>query len=472
MAVTSVPDSHLPPAGPHSYPHPSLAGRPSLWKANICSTTLPSVELPPSGGATILHADLDAFYASVEQLLDPSLRNRPIAVGGSVVLAASYEARSYGVRGGMPGWQARQLCGELLFVGGHFERYQQFGDDVVSVFSDFTPRVERISIDEAFLDVGGAIRLFGAPSEIAATIRRRVRHEIGLPLSIGVARTKHLAKVASQVAKPDGLVAVAPEDESDFLDPLPIGLIWGVGPTTERRLHGAGIYTIGQLAKVGSPILGDLLGQGAGTKLAALSVNVDTRTVETRSGAKSMGAQAALGRREASPELIRETLAYLSDRVAGRLRKAGLAGRRITVRVRFPQMRSATRSVTLSVAISTTLTLTEIAERLAHSAILENERERHITLLAVSVSQLRPEHALQLELPLYSSDVHRGAVTHAQAVVDAARWGVDRSVDAIREKFGRSAIGYAAVAFSGDERVPEEFRQLAEREPDRRQTTD
>jgi impB/mucB/samB family len=182
------------------------------------------VEVQRASRATILHADLDAFYASVEQLLDPSLRNRPIAVGGSVVLAASYEARRYGVRGGMPGWRARQLCGDLLFVGGHFGRYQQFGDDVVSVFHDFTPRVERVSIDEAFLDVAGAVHLFGAPIEIAAAIRRRVRDEIGLPLSIGIARTKHLAKVASQVAKPDGLVAVAPHDEGDFLDPLPIGL--------------------------------------------------------------------------------------------------------------------------------------------------------------------------------------------------------------------------------------------------------
>ena len=226
----------------------------------------------------ILHADLDAFYASVEQLLDPSLRNRPIAVGGSVVLAASYEARSYGVRGGMPGWRARQLCGDLLFVGGHFDRYQQFGDDVMSVFHDFTPRVERVSIDEAFLDVAGAIHLFGEPTEIATSIRRRVHAEIGLPLSIGVARTKHLAKVASQVAKPDGLVAVTPDEESDFLDPLPIGLIWGVGPTTERRLHEAGIYTIGQLAKMrAARFWADLLGRAAGAKLAALSVNVDER---------------------------------------------------------------------------------------------------------------------------------------------------------------------------------------------------
>ncbi len=413
--------------------------------------------------ATILHADLDAFYASVEQLLDPSLRNRPIAVGGSVVLAASYEARSYGVRGGMPGWRARQLCGDLLFVGGHIGRYQQFGDDVVSVFHDFTPRVERVSIDEAFLDVAGAVHIFGAPTEMAAAIRRRVRDEIGLPLSVGVARTKHLAKVASQVAKPDGLVAVDPDDERAFLDPLPIALIWGVGPVTERRLHEAGIYTIGELAKAGSPILGSLLGRATGTKLAALSANVDERSVETPARSKSIGAQAALGRRDATPELIRETLGYLADRVAGRLRQANLAGRTVTVRVRFAHLRSVTRSVTLSVAISTTLTLTEVSKRLVHSAILDNEREREITLIAVSVSNLRPEHSLQLELPLDSVNSRRNAGARPGSKVEAGRWGADRSVDAIRKKFGRTAIGYAAVALSATDRVPEEFRELAER---------
>jgi DNA polymerase-4 len=423
------------------------------------------VELPPVGRATILHADLDAFYASVEQLLDPSLRNRPIAVGGSVVLAASYEARSYGVRGGMPGWRARQLCGDLIFVGGHFGRYQQFGDDVVSVFRDFTPRVERVSIDEAFLDVKGAVHLFGAPNEIAAAIRRRVREEIGLPLSVGVARTKHLAKVASQVAKPDGLVAVDPDDEVAFLDPLPIGLIWGVGPATERRLHAAGIYTIGQLAKTGSPVLGGLLGEATGSKLSALSANIDERAVVAPAGPKSMGAQAALGRRDATPELIRETIGYLADRVAGRLRKASLAGRTVTVRVRFPHLRSVTRSITLSTAISTTLTLTEVAEGLTRSAILDNEQEIGITLLAVSVSNLRPERSLQLELPLESPGLCRSTDCLVPSVTEAARWGVDRSIDAIRQKFGRAAVGYAAAALSGTERVPEAFRELAERGP-------
>jgi DNA polymerase-4 len=365
----------------------------------------------------------------------------------------------------MSGWRARQLCRDLLFVSGHFDRYQQFGDDVVSVFHDFTPRVERVSIDEAFLEVAGSTHLFGAPAEIAVAIRRRVRDEIGLPLSVGVARTKHLAKVASQVAKPDGIVAVDPEDESVFLDPLPIRLIWGVGPTTQRRLHDSGIYTIGQLARAGSPLLGKLLGEAAGSKLAALSLNVDERAVGPPARSKSIGAQAALGRRQVTAELLRETLGYLADRVAGRLRKAGLAGRRITVHVRFVRMRSVTRSVTLSIPIATTLTLTEVAVCLAQSAIRDNEQERDITLLAVSVAHLQADRSLQLELPLDPSTEHRDAGLEPTSAIEAARRGVDQSVDAIRARFGRSSVGYAAIALSSTERVADnEFRHLAERE--------
>jgi DNA polymerase IV len=239
-----------------------------------------------------------------------------------------------------------------------------------------------------------------------------------------VARTKHLAKVASQVAKPDGLVAVDPAEERDFLDPLPIRLIWGVGPTTERRLHEAGIHTVGQLAATGSPILGNLLGNTAGAKLRALSANIDARTVQTPARSKSMGAQAALGRRQADPELVRETLGYLGDRVAGRLRKANLAGRTVTVRVRFAHLRAVTRSSTLPVAISTTLTLIEVAEQLARSAIADNRAEREITLLAVSVSNLRPEHSLQLELPLDLADPPqiKGQRHHPRQVRPHGRW--------------------------------------------------
>jgi DNA polymerase IV len=183
--------------------------------------------------ATILHADLDAFYASVEQLLDQSLRGKPIAVGGGVVLAASYEARAFGIRAGMPGRRARELCPQLIFVGGHFQDYQRLGDAAIKVLNDFTPLVERISIDEAFADVAGCTHLFGPPAEIAAAIRHRVRAELGLPISVGVARTKHLAKIASQAAKPDGLMIVDPHAELDFLHALPVELMWGVGPATK-----------------------------------------------------------------------------------------------------------------------------------------------------------------------------------------------------------------------------------------------
>src|SRR5499433_4518429 len=213
--------------------------------------------------ATILHADLDAFYASVEQLLDPSLRGKPIAVGGGVVLAASYEARAFGVRGGMPGRRARELCPQLTFVSGHFKDYQRLGDAAIKVLGDFTPLVERISIDEAFADVAGCTHLFGTPAEIAAAIRRRVRTEIGLPISIGVARTKHLAKIASQVAKPDGLVVVDPESELRFLHKLPVALMWGVGPATEARLAKIGVHTIGELAKMPGWSLERIVGRAA-----------------------------------------------------------------------------------------------------------------------------------------------------------------------------------------------------------------
>src|SRR6201995_2975080 len=225
--------------------------------------------------ATILHADLDAFYASVEQLLDPSLRGKPVAVGGGVVLAASYEAKAFGVHGGMPGRLARELCPQLIFVGGHFGEYQRLGDAAIAVLGDFTPLVERISIDEAFADVAGCTHLFGTPAEIAASIRRRVRSELGLPISVGVARTKHLAKIASQVAKPDGLVVVDPKRELDFLHPLPVELMWGVGPTTQARLAEMGVSTIGQLAQTPGWSLAKILGRAAGEKLAALSWNLD-----------------------------------------------------------------------------------------------------------------------------------------------------------------------------------------------------
>ena len=416
--------------------------------------------MQPLGAATVLHADLDAFYASVEQLLDPSLKGRPIAVGGSVVLAASYEARAYGVRGGMPGRKARELCPSIQFVGGQFREYQRLGDAVIAVFTDFTPLVERVSIDEAFLDVSGADHLFGPPHRIAVSIRERVWSEIGLPLSIGVARTKHLAKVASQVAKPDGLVVVEPSDEHAFLDPLPVRLIWGVGRVTEERLHLAGIRTIGQLAATPSPILERLLGATNSSKLASLAINIDTRQVETTRRSKSVGAQAALGRQLATPPLIRETVGFLADRVAGRLRECDQGGRTVTVRVRFLGLRSVTRSITLGAPISATLTLAEVAHQLVYASLADQPDEKEITLLAVSVTNLRDETPMQLELPLPFRGGHaEGGPNSASA---SARRSPDRSVDAIRRKFGRAAVGHASVLFSNGHRVPDEFRELAE----------
>src|SRR5215831_4099851 len=258
--------------------------------------------------ATILHADLDAFYASVEQLLDPSLRGKAIAVGGGVVLAASYEAKSFGISSGMSGRRARELCPQLIFVGGHFQDYQRLGDAAINVLNDFTPLVERISIDEAFADVAGCTHLFGSPPEIARVVRHRVRAELGLPISIGVARTKHLAKIASQVAKPDGLVVVDPATELDFLHDLPVELMWGVGPVTKARLAETGVLTIGQLARLPRGSLEPLLGDALGQKLAALAWNRDPREIKTPRRARSAGAQSALGKKPAAASAFRPIL--------------------------------------------------------------------------------------------------------------------------------------------------------------------
>jgi DNA polymerase-4 len=296
--------------------------------------------------ATILHADLDAFYASVEQLLHPELRGKAIAVGGGVVLAASYEAKAFGVQGGMSGRRAKQLCPHLQFVGGHFREYQRLGDQVMAVLEDFTPHVQRISIDEAFLDVAGSTHLFGSPRVIAERIRSRVRDEIGLPISVGVAANKHLAKIASQVAKPDGLVVVDPEHELEFLHPLPVGLVWGIGPVTQQKLAEKGIHTIGQLAASPNQSLEHFLGRALGSKVGALANNQDHRKVQPNGRAGSVGAQSALGRRVPTDELLGAVLGHLADRVASRLRAKQRAGRTVTVRVRFAGMKAVTRSHT------------------------------------------------------------------------------------------------------------------------------
>ena len=408
--------------------------------------------------ATILHADLDAFYASVEQLLDPSLRGKPIAVGGGVVLAASYEAKAFGVGGGMSGWRARELCPQLIFVGGHFQDYQRLGDAAIDVLNDFTPLVERISIDEAFADVAGCTHLFGSPPEIAREVRRRVRAELGLPISMGVARTKHLAKIASQVAKPDGLMVVDPETELDFLHDLPVELMWGVGPVTRARLAKIGVHTIGELAKMPGWSLERIVGRAVGDKLTALAWNRDPREIKTHR-AQSAGAQSALGKKPAEEQVFRPTLRHLADRVATRLRAKSRPGRTVTVRVRFADMHSVTRSVTLDAPISATAILAEIAEELVRVALTDHPEEENISLLAISVSHLEQHWEMQLEFPLGLEDEKRRPGTKR----GMARWTADRAIDLIRDRFGWDAVGYGSVMLGLSRSVPDEFRELAEK---------
>ena len=410
--------------------------------------------------ATILHADLDAFYASVEQMLDPTLRGKPIAVGGGVVLAASYEAKKFGVRGGMGGRQAKELCPQLIFVTGHFDHYQRLGDAAIRILDDFTPLVERISIDEAFADVAGTEHLFGPPEAIARKVRERVKAEVGLPISVGVARTKHLAKIGSQVAKPDGLVVIDPEHELEFLHQLPVDLMWGVGPATKARLGEQGVFTIGQLAQTSVHALQRLLGPVAGDKLAALAWNRDPRAIVTNRRAHSAGAQSALGRRPATLKVVRPTLSHLADRVGSRLRAKLLAGRTVTVRVRFSDMTAVTRAATLPGPIAATTTLTEVAEELAMGVLADHPEEVTISLLAISVSHLEKQPLLQLELSFGGGDEVRRPGTRT----GAARWTADRAMDRVRDRFGWDAISYGAVAFDRAHSVPDAFRSLAEKE--------
>ena len=410
--------------------------------------------------AAILHADLDAFYASVEQLLQPHLRGKPIAVGGGVVLAASYEARAFGVRSGMPGRRARELCPDLIFTGGHFSEYERLGDAAIDVLRDYTPDIERISIDEAFADVSGSTQLFGAPEEIAKIVRQRVGAELGLPISIGVARTKHLAKIASQVAKPDGLVVVDPETELAFLHDLPVELMWGVGPATKAKLSARGIETIGQLAHSSPQAMERVLGRAVGRKLTQLAWNRDPRQIQTHRRAISAGAQSALGRKPASEQVFRPVLQHLADRIARRLRAKDRPCRTVTVRVRFADMRSVSRALTLPAPICATSALTEIAVDLVRGLLADHCEERTISLLAISASHLGAEPFPQLELPFALADDGRRPGTRKGMVRERA----DRALDAIRERFGGDAVGYASGALGTLRSVPDEFRELAEKE--------
>ncbi|TQJ22265.1 DNA polymerase-4 [Micromonospora sp. A202] len=380
-----------------------------------------------SPGASILHADLDAFYASVEQRDDPRLRGRPVIVGGGVVLAASYEAKARGVRSAMGGQQARRLCPDAIVVPPRMSAYTAASRAVFEIFRQTTPLVEGLSIDEAFLDVGGLWRLVGSPAEIAERLRREVRERVHLPITVGVARTKFLAKVASGVAKPDGLLVVAPDAELAFLHPLPVERLWGVGPVTSAKLRERRIRTVGEVARLGEAALVSLLGSGAGRHLHALAHNRDPRSVQVGRRRGSMGAQHALSRTPHAPAELDAILAGLVDRVSRRMRAAGRSGRTVVLRLRFGDYTRATRSHTIGKATADTTPLLAAARALLRAALTEIDR-RGVTLIGVSVGNL-DDNPVQPELPF-----HRDP----GAELDAA-------VDAVRDRFGSTALTRAVL---------------------------
>jgi DNA polymerase-4 len=381
-----------------------------------------------SRGATILHADLDAFYASVEQRDDPRLRGRPVIVGAGVVLAASYEAKAFGVRTAMGAAYARSLCPRAVVVGPRMEAYSEASKAVFEVFENTTPLVEGLSIDEAFLDVGGLLRVSGTPTEIAVRLRREVLDRVGLRITVGVARTKFLAKVASGVAKPDGLLVVPPEGELEFLHPLPVGRLWGVGPVTEAKLHARGIATVGEVANVGETALVSILGRASGRHLHALAHNRDPRPVQVGRRRRSIGSQRALGRARKSLEAIDADLAGLVDRVARRMRAAGRTCRTVVIRLRFDDFSRATRSHTMMRATAATPTILDAARALLAEAV-PMIQHRGLTLIGVALSNLDGDDVVQLALPFDR----------------AAAGGLDHALDEVRERFGSSAVTRAAL---------------------------
>lgn len=403
---------------------------------------------------TILHADLDAFFASVEQMLDPSLKGRPVLVGGGVVLAASYEARAHGIRAPMPARDAKRLCPGAVVVDGHFDRYLDLSAQVMTILEDASPVIEQISIDEAFLDVSGTTHLLGKPSTIARTIRSRVADEVGLPISVGVASTKFLAKIASARAKPNGLVVVQLGTELDFLHPLPVEAMWGVGRVTAAHLHRLGLFTIGDLAALPPRSLGPSLGPGASGALHALAWNRDPRMVRGGRRAGSIGSQQALGRGLTDRDELAVVVLGLADRIGRRARKKQRAGSTLTVRVRFPGPRLVTRSHTLPSPTASTAALTELGCALLDRAL--EEEDEQVTLVGMSLSNLATDEFLQLEL-----EVDAGDVLRAGSGLDLRRRALDASVDEIRERFGRDLLKLGAAPNRGV--APEEFRRLAER---------
>lgn len=378
--------------------------------------------------ASILHADLDSFFASVEQRDDPRLLEKPVIVGMGVVLAASYEAKAFGVRTAMGEQQARRLCPQAIFVRPRMPAYSEASKSVFRVFEDTAPLVEGLSIDEAFLDVSGMERSVGTPSEIAVRLRRDVRERVGLPITVGVARTKFLAKVASAVAKPDGLLVVPPDDELAFLHPLPVERLWGVGPVTARKLHDRGITTVRQVAMLPESVLVSMLGQASGRHLHALAHNLDPRPVRASRRRGSIGSQRARGRHPWTRASVEADLVALVDRVTRRMRLAGRSGRTVVLRLRFDDYSRATRARTLPQPTASTERILGTARQLLAEALPTLDR-RGLTLVGVAVANLDDALSMQLMLPI---DAHES---------DA----LDAVLDLVRERFGTTAITRAVL---------------------------
>jgi DNA polymerase-4 len=382
----------------------------------------------PRQRAAILHADLDAFYASVEQRDEPRLRGRPVAVGGGVILAASYEAKRRGVRTPMGVREARGLCPGLIVVRPRFEAYVEASRAVFEVFRATTPQVEAVSIDEAFLDVAGLRHIDVAPVEIGARLRAQVRERVGLPITVGVARTPFLAKVASRVAKPDGLLLVEPDGEAAFLHPLPVEQLWGVGEVTARRLRGYGLATAGDVAQLPASVLRGVLGPAAGGHLFAVVHGQTPVRIVTDKPRGSVGAQRALGPGPHPPEHVRSALLALVDRVCRRLRAGHRTARTVVLRLRFADYTRATRSRSFAFATASGADLATAALGLLEAAgpLIA---ARGLTLVGVALSGLEHDDMVQPTLPLDGPDAA----------------GLDRATDAVADRFGAGTVRRASM---------------------------
>jgi DNA polymerase-4 len=411
-----------------------------------------------SGQRAILHVDMDAFFASVEALDRPELRGVPLIVGGAgdrgVVASCSYEARAYGVRSAMPSSRARRLCPHAVFVAGRYDRYAEVSRQIHAIFQSFTPLVEGISLDEAFLDVTGSVRLFGDAPSIAEQIRNRVRTELGLGCSVGVAPSKFLAKLASEAAKPTaglkgvdpgkGVVVITPGEELSFLHPLPIESLWGVGPATSDRLKRLGVTTVGDLAGLPAAAVEGAVGRAVGSHLVRLANGIDDRRVEPDRDVKSISHEETYSVDRLDADGLHAEVVRMSDAVASRMRRAKLSGRTVTLKLRYGDFRTVTRSRTLPKGLSDGPVLASIANDLLQSVDLGEG----IRLLGVGVSNLAPSAGEPVQMELF----------HGDSATDRAggegRWtSATAALDSIRDRFGDAAVAPAATVTPGGIRI-------------------